>query len=814
MDCFICKTKIFLNTANKHFRLIHFMNEKESYQCTFKNCYQYVSSRSAFVRHFKAHLNTMNSQEAQGYITESSPEISSQSLENVSYEKNSDLLMTPSIVPSTSKTYIQNTPCVDNGVAFAVRMHKNSNFTRKDVLSVQKNVMKNIINPIVEDFKQFINQNFSIDVEQAMAISSFIKRIENPFENCESEYFLFKWLKDNNFICDYKEFSINNEIGQVYQHGQMRYNESNTTGVLFPISFQFKKIFEFNDTLTHTIDNINKIFNNTQMYTHFIQGELWRNKTKEYIASGKTVIPYFLYIDDAETNNPLGSHCDPITFVYYSFPVIENSEIYTAALIRSRDYKEFGNEKCFKALIEEMIKLEEEGINIVTSDGEKQVYFVLGLILGDNLGLNTALGFVSSFSANFFCRFCKDTKISTQAAVDIKPNLLRNIQNYNDDIVANDFSITGIKENCVFNQINSFHSTSNYSIDVMHDIFEGVCHYNMCHIIQKLIEKNYFDLNKLNERKLSFNYGEIEIGNISREITANNLKHFHLKMTAREMMAFVHLFPLMVGDLVKNDDEIWSFLLRFLEIIEILLYFEISRDILEKLKYLIKCHHADYIKLFNDTLKPKHHLMLHYYNIILQSGPPRLFWCFRYEANHQPHKAYAREINSRKNMCTSLAKKYQLRFAYSLIEPSVLTFEVQECHRIPTAHNGLISSFCELKNINLNYVAYNQCKYRCKTYKIGYCVSQFIDINVENTIIFKIVEIILLTGQAKPQVICKQLKVKEYLKHFKSYQIDMLSEEQLFKILPIDFFNGPPVNIHETVNGLNLIRPKLNFIDN
>lgn len=109
------------------------------------------------------------------------------------------------------------------------------------------------------------------------------------------------------------------------------------------------------------------------MNSHFIQGSLWRSKIQTFVNQNKIVIPYFLYIDDAEVNNPLGSHCDPVSFVYYSFPVIENCEIYAAAIFKGRDYKEFGNDKCLFSLVRELNKLEKEGIEIATSEGNKTV---------------------------------------------------------------------------------------------------------------------------------------------------------------------------------------------------------------------------------------------------------------------------------------------------------------------------------------------------------------------------------------------------------------------------------------------------------
>lgn len=158
-----------------------------------------------------------------------------------------------------------------------------------------------------------------------------------------------------------------------------------------------------------------------------------------------------------------------------------------AAVIKGKDYKEYGNERCLFALIWEIKKLEENGIEIQTSEGNKTVYFLLGLVLGDNLGLNTVLGFVSSFSANFFFRFCKVKKNESHSLCVENRLLLRNELNHDEDVIASNLSLTGIRENSILNLINSFHVTKNFAIDIMHDIFEGVCHYNICHIIMKLI---------------------------------------------------------------------------------------------------------------------------------------------------------------------------------------------------------------------------------------------------------------------------------------------------------------------------------------
>lgn len=116
----------------------------------------------------------------------------------------------------------------------------------------------------------------------------------------------------------------------------------------------------------------------------------------------------------------------------------------------------------------------------------------------------------------------------------------------------------------------------------------------------------------MNLRKQHFNYGELEQKNISPPIEKHHLSKFHLKMSARQIMCFVHFFPLMIGDLIPEDDEVWIFFLNFLEIIEILLSHELSQQSsIPRLKFLINKLNSNYILYFNNTLKLKHHILTH-----------------------------------------------------------------------------------------------------------------------------------------------------------------------------------------------------------
>lgn len=121
---------------------------------------------------------------------------------------------------------------------------------------------------------------------------------------------------------------------------------------------------------------------------------------------------------------------------------------------------------------------------------------------------------------------------------------MRNIQNYNLDILQNNSQETGIVQESILNQIESFHVVQNYCVDMMHDLFEGICHYDLCHVIKYFVnDVKIFSLETIHLRKPNFNYGDIEIGNISNPISSNHLNRCRLKMTASEMKCFVRLYP-------------------------------------------------------------------------------------------------------------------------------------------------------------------------------------------------------------------------------------------------------------------------------
>lgn len=166
-------------------------------------------------------------------------------------------------------------------------------------------------------------------------------------------------------------------------------------------------------------------------------------------------------------NNPLGSHSASLGGVYCYIPCLPPECIsrlenfFLVLLFKSQDRKEFGNKKTFAPLIEELNFLEHVGITININGNARKIYFVLGLLFGDNLGLHTMCGFIESFRANYTCRFCKlHRTISGTTCLEDK-SVLRTRASYIADVKLKTSLLTGIKEECVFNEVTSFYVIDN-----------------------------------------------------------------------------------------------------------------------------------------------------------------------------------------------------------------------------------------------------------------------------------------------------------------------------------------------------------------
>lgn len=422
------------------------------------------------------------------------------------------------------------------------------------------------------------------------------------------------------------------------------------------------------------------------------------------------------------------------------------------------------------------------------------MFISLLAILGDNLGLNSVLGFSESFNSDFFCRICATPKIITRVEYNVSRFVERTAENY--DLDCENCS-HGIKEPCIWNELGSFHVTRNLSCDLMHDLLLGVLRYDLAFIINHLIKAKYLTLNLLNERIKFFKFSKVDSGNNIPQIKQEHLKKNMIVISASEMMALTLYLGVLIGDLVPEYDSVWIFYTVTVQILENLLAESFSEASLVYLTSLIVEHHSLFLERFEETLRPKYHLLLlHYPKIIRLLGPPRYYWSMRYESFHRLLKISANSITCRKNLLKSLSVKQQLRFSARILSKKGLILSSDHGPSF-VLHENLTNVFPGVFTNNakgINWISVNNFYF-----KIGLALQ----IPAENDM-FGIIKYIVLDKNEICFAILK-LKTLGFSNHLQCYEVTLSKTNILNLFLFSSLQCKHSFNMHYTSDGKTVI---------
>ncbi|KAE8737846.1 hypothetical protein FOCC_FOCC016685 [Frankliniella occidentalis] len=131
-------------------------------------------------------------------------------------------------------------------------------------------------------------------------------------------------------------------------------------------------------------------------------------------------------------------------------------------------------------------------------------------------------------------------------------------------------------------------------------------------------------------------------------------------MSANNLIRFVRNFGVMMGHLVPIGSQVWYFYLLVRKMMDIVFGPVVTESLCITLESLIEEHHHLYFVLFNDTLKPKHHNMVHYSIIMCEVGPFIHKWSMRFESKNQAAAVAPHATKSRLNICKTLAIREQI----------------------------------------------------------------------------------------------------------------------------------------------------------
>jgi len=647
-------------------------------------------------------------------------------------------------------------------------------------------------------------------ISEKNEIDYLFDTLANPFFNFKTEYQRFKFFEDNNLFFKPKTIVIGHTIEKKNISGIDRQIMVPVQGHLLSMKQNLRLLFEFPGVFETAFKYTEASTNQNQILSSFLNGTTWKSIKHKF--SNKIVFPIFLYYDDVEIGNPLGSHSGihKMGCVYYSIPAFPPEylstldNIFAAFLFHSSDLgnSKFSNKTMFASLINDLIDLQENGITITVNSNIIQVYFVLGLVLGDNLGLNSILGFVSSFSANYFCRICRSHKTSAQKMLLECTESLRNEENYKLDVLQENVSETGVNELCVFNAIPNYHVIINSVCDFMHDVTEGVARYDMAVIITQLINDKYITLETLNNRIILFEYGVTEKKNSPPPINQNHLNKGYITMSSSEMLCLVRYFTLIVGELVPIETPVWKLYIALRKIVDICCAKTIQSECSHLLDQIVAEHNRLYLLLSGSNLKPKFHMLTHYGRLLIKNGPLILTSCIRFEAKHKILKAFANSIPCRINLGHTLANKIQLQMASRYLTMSGLGSDLK------MSKSFVIAPTVELSSIFLNkiptelkvYVSWLD--YKGILYQPGMVLV--LKVNLDDCIFGEIVKIFI--GELKiPYFIYKQIITVGFDSHYYAYQVELNSEFQFDGCYLTDLPDPTPTIIRTLGNGIHFV---------
>lgn len=507
--CGFCST-VYKDIKNliTHMKLFHDSNELSHYKCVEENCFRNFTSLNSFKKHLKKHDYSAPLMGEKSLIPHS--EITNNvHVDSDVFESNEAEFKNCSIKPDSDdanqaffddNNYDQFRKLIgEHSLHFISKCYANNIFTRRDVQLIM-NCVCELFNEPFEMFKRFLSNlvdDSNITRPSRILIDQYLDTFQNMFKGIDTEYSRLKHFEESGYYIKPIDYIIGERLDKIHNGVGL---PKTYTSQFIPLNMVLKKVFELPSVYTETMENIRKLDFETTI-SNIIQTQFWKSKVQTISCDQNIILPLFIYFDEYESGNSLGSHAGihKIGAIYYSVPCIPTKfmarleNIFLAMLFHSSDLKEFGGNVIFKKLIEELTSLQSHGISIDTNEGTKTIYFSICFFLGDTLGLNMILGFTESFRANYYCRFCKSNRSEMQTNCMQIDEKLRTKTNYEDDLQIDNITLTGIKEVCIWNEIPSFHVTENFSVDIAHDIFEGVVLFDFIEIFHQFVFVYYIN---------------------------------------------------------------------------------------------------------------------------------------------------------------------------------------------------------------------------------------------------------------------------------------------------------------------------------
>lgn len=629
----------------RHLRLIHALtNIKSSLLCGVQNCDAQCNTYSGLTKHIVSKHKTID--------------VISNITQNLNSNLSNDL---------SSSSIINN---VSNCDADGISQNLDQELLDKLMTLNLNYTQTNVILESIASFTQLIEINIRKKLllcEHHNTINELLQPefniLRNPFKLQKSTY-----LRKKNI---FSKVPLPREIALGVRSDRTWNRQQNIFDCQRPVtnSFSYVSIIETlgflcqNENFTSKILKNSLAENNLLHYTrctYFKQNKLFMSEPCFHLQ---------LYFDEFEVVNPLGSKTGvhKVLAIYLTILNLGHSNnsllknIHLVALCHNADVKQYGYDSILEPIVNDLKILESEGIIVQYKEALINLKGTIYSLSHDNLSANSLYGLHESFSSNYFCRFCRTHRKDINKSLIFEEKILRNKNDYDLYVVSREF---GLQKNCALNNLQYFNTFESNSVDIMHDLLEGVGQYELKLFLLYLTkESKLISIEDVNKRIKNANFGYLNRSNIPSLINFES-KTKNLKQSASQFWCLLRHFPILIHDIIEkgNSDFFNKFnvILLLIKITNIIFSPESNSETNERLKILIIEHHTEFISKFpGHNVIPKHHLILHYYTIIQKMGTLTNMWTMRYEGKHAKFKEMARTSRNFKNMTKLLALKHQ-----------------------------------------------------------------------------------------------------------------------------------------------------------
>ncbi len=227
----------------------------------------------------------------------------------------------------------------------------------------------------------------------------------------------------------------------------------------------------------------------------------------------------------------------------------------------------------------------------------------------------------------------------------------------------------GIKQRCVFNDLQSFHAVGGFPLDPLHDFMERVGAFDALFVLRSLIGEGHFTLQEYNTCMSNVKLADYESSDRPPPVKEN-----HDKLPGKAMAVSLHikLMPFALWWLMKEKREMESDLLDLVFIIhninEYILADALSLADSEEFENLMveffskrKTCGERYPGLTKVVCK--HHFMEHYADQIVRFGPFTSIWTARCESRHRDFVNFSESSKNFINVLKTLAIRNQKKMS-------------------------------------------------------------------------------------------------------------------------------------------------------